>query len=434
MLRFFVTQAGRARSIGLLAAFAALAVLVACTSSDPAPSATNTVAPRATDAPAMSTPAPTATSAPANTPSPTRAAPTATPTPVSPAPGVAAKVDVRSDADYGDILVDGDGLTLYIFDRDTEGVSNCAGGCLAAWPPLLTEEAPETGENVGADIGTITREDGTLQVTVNGFPAYYWQNDAEPGDTLGHGVGTVWWVFNPDGTPQRPAKVGLTEDPTLGNILVDGDGFVLYIFDRDTEGVSNCSGGCLAAWPPLITDYPPAAQNGVEATLGTITRDDGTMQVTVNGYPAYYWQNDAEPGDTLGHGVGTVWWVFNADGTPQRPAKVGLTEDPTLGNILVDGNGFTLYLFDNDTEGVSNCSGGCLAAWPPLLTEYPPAAKKGVEATLGTTTREDGTMQVTVNGFPVYYWQNDAEAGDTLGQGVNDIWWVMDALGDAIRN
>ncbi len=336
-----------------------------------------------------------------------------------------AKVSVLEDDEHGEILVDGEGLTLYIFDRDTEGVSNCAGGCLTAWPPLLAEYGVVALSGVSADIGTIDRGNGVMQVTVNGFPAYYWASDRNPGETLGNAVGGNWWVFNPDGTPQRPAKVGVVEDDEHGDILVDGAGRALYIFDNDTEGVSNCSDSCLTNWPPLLTNYDPIALSGVDATIGTIVRADNTVQVTINGFPAYYWVGDAAAGDTLGNGRGGNWWVFSPDGTPQRPAKVGLFDQQLYDNILVGPNGLTLYVFESDTVGVSNCSGGCLIAWPPLLTEHPPVALSGVEATLGTITRDDGTMQVTVNGLPVYYWQNDVAPGDINGHGRNQLWWVI---------
>lgn len=170
------------------------------------------------------------------------------------------------------------------------------------------------------------------------------------------------------------------------------------------------------------------------ATVSTITLADGTQQVTVNGFPAYYWQGDSAEGDTNGHGVNNVWWVFNADGSPQRPAKVGTAEHSALGTILVDDGGLTLYLFDNDTAGVSNCSGGCLANWPPLLTDYSPVAIDDVTAAVGTITRDDGTMQVTVDEMPVYYWVNDAVPGDAGGQSLGGVWWVLDVAGSAIRN
>jgi predicted lipoprotein with Yx(FWY)xxD motif len=231
-----------------------------------------------------------------------------------------------------------------------------------------------------------------------------------------------------------PALVEVGDGGDLGDILVDGEGRTIYIFDNDEEGVSNCSGGCLMAWPPLLTEGDPEAGTGVTAEIGTITRSDGTTQVTVNGFPAYYYRNDAAAGDTNGHGVNNVWWVFDPAGEAQRPAKVGVAEHPTLGMILVDGEGMTLYRFDNDTAGVSNCSGGCLTAWPPLLTEFEPVALEGVNGEIGTITRSDGTMQVTVNGFPLYYWQNDEAAGDANGQGVNNIWWVVDADGETVGN
>ncbi|MCI0882514.1 MAG: hypothetical protein J4O05_10435, partial [Chloroflexi bacterium] len=249
-------------------------------------------------------------------PTATQPAPTAPPAPEEDDAGAA--VGVHSGGGLGDILVDADRMTLYIFDNDTEGVSNCSGGCLDAWPPFLSEGDPVAGDGVTAVVGTITRDDGTMQVTVNGFPAYYWQNDSAAGDTGGQARGNVWWVFNADGSPQRPAKVAAAENATLGSILVDGAGLTLYIFDNDTEGVSNCSGGCLGAWPPLLTDYGVVALGDITAELGTITRDDGTMQVTVNGFPAYYWQNDAAEGDTGGQGRGNVWWVFGEDGTAIR--------------------------------------------------------------------------------------------------------------------
>jgi predicted lipoprotein with Yx(FWY)xxD motif len=105
------------------------------------------------------------------------------------------------DSDLGQIVVDGDGMTVYIFDRDTQnsGTSACTGGCLEAWPPVLTESEEPTVEGVTGEVGTITRDDGTMQVTLDGWPLYLWQDDANPGDTTGQGVQGVWWVVDADG-------------------------------------------------------------------------------------------------------------------------------------------------------------------------------------------------------------------------------------------
>lgn len=120
------------------------------------------------------------------------------------------------------------------------------------------------------------------------------------------------------------------------------------------------------------------------------------------------------------------------DGGSDDAAGVTVTTAETdLGEILVDGEGMTLYLFTNDEPGVSNCEGDCLAAWPPLLGT-PTPGEGADDSKLGTTTRSDGTTQVTYNDWPLYYWMNDSAPGDTTGQGVNGVWWVVDRDGEAI--
>jgi predicted lipoprotein with Yx(FWY)xxD motif len=106
-------------------------------------------------------------------------------------------------------------------------------------------------------------------------------------------------------------------------------------------------------------------------------------------------------------------------------------ESSDLGDILVDGEGMTLYVFDNDTDENSTCYDDCEANWPPLTEEV--EAGDGVdESLLSTSEREDGTQQVTYAGKPLYYFAGDQAAGDTNGQGVGDIWWVVGPDGEAI--
>ena len=109
------------------------------------------------------------------------------------------------------------------------------------------------------------------------------------------------------------------------------------------------------------------------------------------------------------------------------------TAESDFGPILTDADGMTIYFFANDTEGTSTCEGECLANWPPVTVEGEPAAGEGVTAELGTTTGTDGSTQLTVNGFPAYYFIGDAAAGDTNGQGVSDVWWVFGADGEPIE-
>lgn len=125
--------------------------------------------------------------------------------------------------------------------------------------------------------------------------------------------------------------------------------------------------------------------------------------------------------------------------TPLQQAGDGSTPvnvaDSSLGQILVDANGMTLYMFDNDDPGTSNCYDGCARRWPPLLVDAgaQPTAGAGVSATLGVTERTDGTFQVTANDWPLYYWFEDTQPGDVLGQAVGDVWWVLGPDGSIIR-
>lgn len=117
-------------------------------------------------------------------------------------------------------------------------------------------------------------------------------------------------------------------------------------------------------------------------------------------------------------------------------ATVMVSDVGTFGPALVDGEGRTLYLFTNDTQnsGTSACSGDCLAKWPPLLSQGAPVAGTGVDATLlGTITRDDGTLQVTYNGWPLYYFADDTAPGDANGQGVGDVWFLVSPIGEAIQ-
>ncbi|TAN42119.1 MAG: hypothetical protein EPN22_13235 [Nitrospirae bacterium] len=96
-----------------------------------------------------------------------------------------------------------------------------------------------------------------------------------------------------------------------------------------------------------------------------------------------------------------------------------------IGNYFTNTEGKTLYWFKKDSPGKSTCSGPCLEKWPIYYKETV-AAPKGIKAEdFGTITREDGKKQTTFRGYPLYYWINDKQAGDTNGQGVNNVWFVI---------
>ncbi|MBI5034273.1 MAG: hypothetical protein HZB51_27445 [Chloroflexi bacterium] len=237
-------------------------------------------------------------------------------------------------------------------------------------------------------------------------------------------------------SPATMATALMLAKTALGNVLADQDGKMLYMFTKDTKDTSTCYETCATNWPPLLADKIDAKE-GVDAKLiGYTKRTDGKMQVTYNGMPLYYYVKDTKAGDTLGQGVNNAWYVVTADGKPIKPAQLSLIKT-SLGDVLADGEGRVLYLYTKDTlnPSVSNCYDQCAVRWPILYTDGNTTAKEGIDAKLiGKTTRKDGTMQVTYNGWPVYYWQNDKKAGDTLGQAVGGVWWVLLADGSSITS
>ena len=103
---------------------------------------------------------------------------------------------MTGETGLGTVLVGPNGMTLYIFDRDEPGVSNCYDQCAINWPPFFVgEDAAMADENWTI----VERTDGTEMWAYMGQPLYYWINDAQPGDTTGDGVGDVWHVIVVDG-------------------------------------------------------------------------------------------------------------------------------------------------------------------------------------------------------------------------------------------
>jgi predicted lipoprotein with Yx(FWY)xxD motif len=91
----------------------------------------------------------------------------------------------------------------------------------------------------------------------------------------------------------------------------------------------------------------------------------------------------------------------------QSDATLATGSTPDLGTFLIDPAGMTLYMYTKDDTGTSNFYQGCAAAWPPLLTQSARALPADLPEAIGTTTRTDGTLQVTYNGMPLYYWASD---------------------------
>ena len=130
----------------------------------------------------------------------------------------------------------------------------------------------------------------------------------------------------------------------------------------------------------------------------------------------------------------------SASSTPPKTASgqsaaLGV-ENTSLGKILEDSKGDTLYLFKKDAGTKSACTGACASAWPPLRVSGKPTVGNGASASMvGTTPRSDGKPQVTYNGHPVYTFTGDQSPGDTSGQGVNAFgarWYAISAAGNQV--
>ena len=205
------------------------------------------------------------------------------------------------------------------------------------------------------------------------------------------------------------------------NYLVDSSGMTLYYYTKDTTGESVCTGGCVDKWPIFYTPdiSVPSVLNASD--FGTIIRSDGQKETTYRGWPLYYWFQDKNPGDMKGEGVGKVWYILDV---PAYTVMIGT--DKNIGNYLVDGHGNTLYYFNRDAMGKSDCNGNCIKNWPAFSVSSIVVPSALSASDFATITRADGKSQVTYKGYPLYYFVRDKSRGDVTGQGVNNAWYVVD--------
>ncbi len=326
-------------------------------------------------------------------------------------------ISLGSSKELGKFLVGKDGLTLYSYPLDNVNESVCYDQCAKAWPPLMVDSADQitVAAGIPGKFATTTRKDGKLQVTYNGVPLYYWIKDSKAGDTTGHRVGRIWWVV-------PPATVAPLKLPKVGTVLVGPTGMTLYMFTKDTADTSTCYDACATNWPPLLVKSADEIVPGVNllGKWGTTKRKDDTLQVTYNGMPLYYWKDDKAIGDSLGEGVGKVWYTV-------VPETVGVSSNKDLGDILITYDGMTLYTFAKDTEGKNTCSGDCAKAWPAFKVESGDrlAAPAAVKGKLDTIKLDDGSLQVTYNGKPLYVYAKDTTPGMATGQNVGNVWAVV---------
>ncbi|MER6046222.1 SCO0930 family lipoprotein [Streptomyces sp. NPDC001793] len=262
------------------------------------------------------------------------------------------------------------------------------------------------------------------------------------------GRGTNGYGGQADGDSGKPAAAGkpagalaLRQSATLGPFVTDAQGMTLYRFDKDTAKppTSNCSGACATTWPPVPADGATAPAGIAPDALGSVTRADGTKQLTVNGWPAYRYAKDTRPGDTKGQGLGGIWHALASDGTKagtQPAADVGVFAQPQLGRILVDDMGRTLYRFNKDSPWPMKfgCTGTCLDTWKPARPADRSKLNGIAPHLVSTVTRPDGTRQLAIGCWPVYWFTGDKQPGDINGQGKMGLWFAVSENGKKNTN
>ncbi|MFJ6700202.1 SCO0930 family lipoprotein [Streptomyces sp. NPDC091272] len=261
---------------------------------------------------------------------------------VADTPKKAGQLVVRNTAQLGEVVTDSAGMTLYRFDKDTAAPprSNCDGDCAKAWPAVPAEGAAPAPGTAASVVGSVTRSDGSKQLTLGGRPVYRFAKDTKSGELNGQGVGGTWYASAPDGqkagaaaqaapgqaspapgavAPASPAGLpgmSVRKDPELGEIVVDGKGRTVYRFKKDSAWPmrSACTGDCLAKWPAVA----PVAKNDTEGILRkgfvVLDRPDGVRQQTIDCWPLYTFSGDSVPGETNGQGMGGTWYAVSPQG------------------------------------------------------------------------------------------------------------------------
>lgn len=274
-------------------------------------------------------------------------------------------VRLVTDAEFGSVMTNSEGFTLYFFANDSKGDSNCADGCLSAWPAFHEEDLTLDDGLDAADFTVITRSDGSSQTAYKGWPMYLFGNDANAGDISGDGNGGVWFVAKPDYTVMvtMAQLVGRDSNGTETNLnsnfepgdeqtlyITDAEGNTLYSFINDTNGENNFTADDFSnngVWPifdATATNLPSILDSADFDSLDVF----GQNQLSYKGWPLYYFVQDENRGDNFGVGFpeAGIWPTVNPD---TEAAPVAETSSKTY---TVTNQGASAYVFNG--EGFSN--------------------------------------------------------------------------------
>ncbi|WP_264537826.1 hypothetical protein [Flavobacterium sp. N1736] len=240
----------------------------------------------------------------------------------------------------------------------------------------------------------------------------------------------------PPVTPEVKMDVKLATSPTLGSYLTDKDGRSLYFFATDANGQVSCTGGCEAVWPPFNVDNLTADKLGAGLALsdfGTVTNASSKKQLTYKGWPLYYYApgtgdgygnitNTPEAaGQTTGDGINGTWFIAKPDYSIMivRSQLLGhdgknYKSDYTVGDgqttYFTDAKGLTLYTFKNDNFKKNNYTKEDFsnnAVWPIYETDKI-VVPSLLDKTKFSVITVFGKSQLVYNGWPLYYFGQDA--------------------------
>lgn len=220
------------------------------------------------------------------------------------------------------------------------------------------------------------------------------------------------------------------EETAVGSIFVSGPSqLAVYTYADDADGQSNCLSSCAETWPPLLANEIYSGENPL---FSTIERDDRSLQWAFKNRPLYSYRGDSGLNEINGNGLDGKWFVA-------RPDPFEVVENQGLGqNILVvrgsvnaginepsirttDIDGDTLYIYTRDVPGFSNCNAGCAEDWPPLYADQGAVGA----GRFSVITRSSGQLQWAHDGWPLYLYVADSGPGDTSGENVGGVWFVV---------
>ncbi len=243
-------------------------------------------------------------------------------------------------------------------------------------------------------------------------------------------------------TPAPKPGVMLSSNSTLGNFLVDEKGMTLYFFSKDANGQSACVDGCLDNWPVFYSATLEIGSGLDKADFAVITRSDGKAQITYKGWPLYYFVNDNAAGDVNGEGVNNVWYVAKPDysvmlaagqlvGADGKNYRSDYTEGTETTLYLTDAMGRTLYTFKKDGANTNNFTKSDFSnnsVWP-IAEITPDKVPTGFNTDDFGQIDVFGKKQLTYKGWPLYYFGQDTQRGETKGVSVPSpgVWPIANA-------